>query len=679
MKKRKMGRTLSLAGMILLGLNGCNDDTTINTNKTEQANLGYKDIALLTVDGLQFKDLNKNNQLDPYEDWRLDDNTRAKNLATLMTAEEKAGLMMHGTLELADDRIDFIKAKKAIVDTAVNTFITRMSGNPSHISADNNRVQQLAENTRLGIPVTISTDPRNHFTNDPNATSLAAGSFSQWPESLGFGALDDTDVMRKFGDIARQEYRAVGIHMALSPQADLATEPRWGRINGTFGEDNQIAKRMVQAYIEGFQNGNTGLNHGSVITVVKHFAGGGPQLNGLDAHNSYGKEQVYPGDNLEYHLVPFEGAFAANVASVMPYYGQPIELWYNDELIESVGFGFNKQILTDVLRGRFGFNGVILSDWGILEDCEGLCLSGMSDAQVEAGVPPFSVVPIGMPWGVETLTRQERIVKSVEAGVDQFGGTTNSSDLIAAITEGQIPMARIDASVVRILQQKFALGLFENPYVDENAAATLVGNADFQNLATDIQRRSHVLLKNDGNRLPLSLAGKKAFVYNLNASVAASYGLTVVSTPEEADIALIRVDTPKQTDPHFPFGSVHFGQSGFEDQEAVELDEKEGVYSGSEDYQVIKQLAQLGVPTVISVYLDRPAILTNIVDKADVLLANFGSSDAALLDVLTGKTHPEGKLPFELPSSWQDVLDQQADVPHDTANPLFPIHAGLTL
>ncbi|MFZ1873974.1 MAG: glycoside hydrolase family 3 N-terminal domain-containing protein, partial [Chania sp.] len=503
MRIGKIGTAMSLASFMALGLSGCNDSDTVNTGNSKQVDLGYRDVKLLEIGGLKFKDLNKNNKLDPYEDWRLDATTRANNLASLMTTAEKAGLMMHGTLPLSSERVDVETAKKDIIDNAVNTFITRMAGNPNYISHDNNQIQQVAEGTRLGIPIIISTDPRNHFTNDPNATSIVAGSFSQWPETLGFAAIDDVVLMKKFGDIARKEYRAVGIQMALSPQADLATEPRWGRINGTFGEDNQISKRMTQAYIEGFQNGNTGLNKDSVITVVKHFAGGGPQLKGLDPHNDYGKEQVYPGDDFEYHLVPFEGAFAAKVASVMPYYGQPVDLWYKDALIESVVFGFNKQVLTDILRGRYAFDGVILSDWGVLSDCEGTCITGMSDADVATGISPFAIVPFGMPWGVETLTRQERVVKAVDAGIDQFGGTSDPSDLIAAVDEQQITTTRLDESVVRILKQKFALGLFENPYVDETAAATLVGNNDFQQQATDAQRRSHVLLKNDSSLLPM--------------------------------------------------------------------------------------------------------------------------------------------------------------------------------
>ena len=665
------------SGLLAAGLTGCdNNDSQVTPSK--QAELESRNIPTLTVDGLKFKDLNKNGQLEPYEDWRLDSATRARDLTSRMNVEEKAGAMMHGTIGLTGaGRVDISAAEADVNQHFVNTFITRMAGDPQHISADNNALQEMAEKSRLGIPVTISTDPRNHFVNDPNATSVAAGSFSQWPEPLGLAAIDDTALVKTFGDIARQEYRAVGIHMALSPQADLATEPRWGRINGTFGEDNQLSKRQVQAYIEGFQHGDKGLTPDSVITVVKHFAGGGPQLGGLDPHNVYGKEQVYPGDNLEYHLVPFEGAFAANVASVMPYYGQPINLWYQDKLIEEVGFGFNKQVLTEMLRGRFGFTGVVLSDWGILESCEGKCATGISDADIAAGVSPWTA-GIGMSWGVENLTRQERVVKAVEAGIDQFGGTSDPSDLIAAINEQQLPIATIDASVTRILQQKFELGLFEKPYVDETQAVKIVGNTEFQQKGDDAQRRAQILLQNNNALLPLALSGKKVFLHNVNATVAARYGLEVVATPEEAEIAILRVDTPHQNDPHYPFGvSVNFGQLGFDDADTVVLDQKAGTYSGSKDYQLIKQVKALNLPTVISVYLDRPAILTNIVDKTDVLLANFGASDEAVLDVITGKSKAQGKLPFELPSNWQAVLDQKEDVAHDSVDPLFPIGAGI--
>ncbi len=661
-------------GLIILSLTACDDDST---SSTSQRKIETRMLPTLSVDSLKFKDFNKNGKLEPFEDWRLSSDKRATDLVSRMNAEEKAGAMMHGTIGLdKSGRVDFTAADDDVIQRSVNTFITRMSGNPSHISADNNKLQELAEKSRLGIPITISTDPRNHFVNDPNATSVAAGSFSQWPETLGMAALGDTNLVKQFGDIARQEYRAVGIHMALSPQADLATEPRWGRIVGTFGENDQVAKDMVQAYTEGFQKGASGLNRDSVIIVVKHFAGGGPQLNGLDSHNIYGKEQVYPGNNLEYHMKPFEGAFNAKVASVMPYYGQPIKLFYKDKLIEEVGFGFNKQILTDILRGRYGFEGVVLSDWGILETCVAKCASGISDEDIANKVNVWSA-GIGMPWGVENLTRQERIVKAVNAGIDQFGGTSDPTELIAAIKAQELPAVMVDASVKRIMVQKFDLGLFETPYVDESKAVSIVGNAEFQKPGDDAQRRSQILLQNKNNLLPLALTGKKVFLHQMNAEVAARYGLQVVTDPAQADIAILRVNTPHQNDPHYPFGRVNFGQLGFEDNDKVVLDEKSGVYTGAADYQVIKQVSALKIPTVISLFLDRPAILTNIVDKTDVLMANFGASDAAVLDVITGKSKAQGKLPFELPSSWDAVLEQKEDLPKDSANPLFPYGAGI--
>lgn len=678
-------RIFALTALSAALLGGCGSDSGSGSNTSyTQPTLGYRSAKLLTKDGYSFKDLNRDGELNPYEDWRLDSTTRAEDLLSRMSLEQKTGLMMHGTLTLnSAGRINFDAMSSVLNNNYVNTFITRMAGDPGYIAADNNTLQQTVEAIGLGIPVTISTDPRNHFTNDPNATAVSAGAFSQWPELLGFAAIKDADLVREFGDVARQEYRAVGIHEALSPQADLATEPRWGRISGTFGESNTVAKSLVGAYIEGFQNGNTGLNDKSVITVVKHFAGGGPQLNGLDPHNSYGKEQVYPGDNFAYHLVPFEGAFDAKVASVMPYYGKPVGLSYDGKAIEEVGFGFNKQILTDLLRGHFAFTGVVLSDWGIVNDCVDKCVSGLSDEEVAAGVSPWSM-SFGMSWGVENMTVAERYAKAIDAGVDQFGGVDEPVYLQTAVDSGLVTETQINASVLRILKQKFDLGLFENPYVDEAAAVTLVGNSDFQAKALKAQSQSHVLLKNSNKLLPLSAETiastyKKVYLYNVNATVAAKYGFTVVDKPEDADLAILRVSTPYETDPHYPFGTVHFGQLGFADSSNVILDtDHAGVYTGSADYAAIKAAKAAGIPVVASIYLDRPAILSDVVGDIDALLANFGALDTAFFDVLTGVTAPKGKLPFELPSSWSAVLAQDEDVPHDSANPLYEYGYGLS-
>jgi hypothetical protein len=233
-----------------------------------QPQLGARTAPKLTVDGLAFKDLDRNGKLDPYEDWRLTPAARADDLIGRMTLEEKAGVMMHGTLPAPGNTFgsgaayDLAGAGKLISENHVSSFITRLSGSGAAIAEENNKVQALAEASRLGVPATISTDPRNHFQHTAGAGVDSSG-FSQWPESLGFAAVGDDALMRRFGEVARAEYRAAGIHVALSPQADLATEPRWPRITGTFGEDADLAGRMVRAYVAGFQAGETGLTKDS--------------------------------------------------------------------------------------------------------------------------------------------------------------------------------------------------------------------------------------------------------------------------------------------------------------------------------------------------------------------------------------------------------------------------------
>src|SRR4051794_23984092 len=233
---------------------------------------------IIEVQGLRFRDLDRNGRLDPYEDWRLPPSARAKDLVGRMTLEEKAGMMMHGTARSAGaggavgfgTGYDTAAIGKIIRDVGVNSFITRLSGDPRTLASQDNELQAVAEGTRLGIPLTISTDPRNHFQYTVGA-SVQPGRFSQWPETLGFAAVGDAALVRRFADVARQEYRAVGIQETLSPQADLATDPRWSRISGTFGEDADLARALVKAYVEGFQHSPAGIDTGGVLAVVKHW------------------------------------------------------------------------------------------------------------------------------------------------------------------------------------------------------------------------------------------------------------------------------------------------------------------------------------------------------------------------------------------------------------------------
>lgn len=628
-----------------------------------QPTLGSRAIPLITADGLQFRDLNRNGKLDPYEDWRRQPAERAANLLSQMTLEEKAGVMMHGTIvtDAAASTLDLNAMRPLILERHVNTFISRQQGDAGHLAAEHNRLQALAEQSRLGIPVSISTDPRNHFQHTVGQT-VATGAFSQWPEPLGLAAINDPALTRRMADIARQEYLAVGFTQALSPQADLATEPRWPRVFSTFGEDAQIARAQVQAYVEGLQHGAHGLAPGSVVAVVKHWAGYGAAKDGWDSHNPYGKFMSFPNANFAYHLIPFDGAFAAQAASIMPTYSQPDgAVGVNGVTLDRVGGGYSKALLTDLLRGEKKFQGVVLSDWGITNDCKGPCLDGAPE-----GVTPLAFFPqFGTPWGVEDLSRRQRFVLAVRAGMDQFGGTEDAHYLVEAVQAGELPVQRIDQSVRRILLQKFQQGLFEQPFVDERRAQSMVNNAGFQAEALAAQRRSLVLLQNKDQLLPLKAAGRKVYLHGIAPAIATAYGFTVVATPEQADLAIIRAATPfEPLHPRYIFGLLaHEGSLAFVD--------------GNPDYEAIKKAAAK-VPTIVTVNLERPAILGNVVDKAGAVLANFGVSDTALFDVLTGKAAPQGRLPVELPSSMAAVARQASDLPHDSVAPLFPFGFGLS-
>jgi beta-glucosidase len=625
--------------------------------RVSQPAISSRAIPVLTVDGSRFRDLNRNGTLDPYEDWRLTAERRAADLRGRMTLEEKAGMMMHGTAPAPfggppGTGYDQAAAERIILGSHVTSLITRLGGPAAFLAEQSNALQAIAERSRLGIPLTISTDPRHHFQYTFGATN-EAGQFSKWPETLGLAAIGDASLVRRFGDIARQEYRAVGITMALSPQADLATEPRWPRSSGTFGEEPALVRAMVQAYVEGFQAGATGLGSGSVATVVKHWVGYGAAVDGWDGHNYYGRFARLDGA-FDDHVRAFEGAFASKVAGVMPAYTILQDVSIDGKPIEQIGGGYSRQLLTDLLRGRHHFDGVIVSDWAITRDCGDNC---------RTGAKPHTFADIAVPWGVESLTPAERFARGVNAGLDQFGGVDESATLAGAARAGAVSEARIDESVTRILVQKFQLGLFENPFVEAAAAAATVGRADFVAEAGAAQRRALVLLENRDAVLPLK-AGTRVYLHDIGTAEVERHGLVPVKTIEEAQLAILRLPAPfEKLHPNFFFGSrQHEGRLDFRDGEA--------------GYDQLK-LASAKVPTIVTVYLDRPAILTNIRDKVKGLIANFGADDAALLDVLTGRATAQGRLPFELPSSMADVEAQSPGRPHDTPSPLYPIGAGL--
>ncbi|MFF3026038.1 glycoside hydrolase family 3 protein [Microbacterium sp. NPDC057944] len=579
----------------------------------------------------------------PWLDADLPVDERVELLLSEMTLEEKAGLFFQtmivmgegGELSEGDANFGIPSNREYVVGRHMNHFnLLGVAPKASDIAAWHNRLQELAASTRLGIPVSISTDPRHSFSDNPGAT-MFAGPFSQWPEPLGLAATRDAALVERFGDIARQEYTAVGIRVALHPQVDLATESRWARQLQTFGEDAALAGELGAAYVRGFQGASFG--PGSVSTMTKHFPGGGPQKDGEDPHFDYGREQVYPGDNFEHHLLPFEDIFAAGGRQIMPYYGMPVGTQY-----EEVGFGFNKGVLTGLLRERFGFDGIVCTDWGLVTD-----------------QPIMGTDFAARAWGVEHLTPAERMVKILDAGADQFGGENETELLIGLVRSGEVAEARLDVSARRLLREKFELGLFEDPYVDVDAADAIVGSAEFRAAGEQAQRASVAVLSNDGV-LPLR-TGLKLYVEGIAPEAAARYG-EVVATPEEADAAILRLQAPYEQRASMFENFFHAGSLDFPED-------------------VIAHVAEVAasVPTVVDVFLDRPAILGPIVEAAGAVVANWGAGAEALLDVLSGAVPATGKLPFDVPSSMAAVEAARPDVPFDTADPLFRFGHGLSL
>lgn len=604
----------------------------------------------LSVDGLQFRDLNKNGKLDLYEDSREEIEQRVEDLVALMTLEEKAGSMFINMIAMSksgeplDKPIPFspnpmdkflpmgMPPFEMLIDDKMNSFNIVHSYDAKIMASFNNNLQKIGERSRLGIPITIASDPRHSTENNPGV-ALHTPAFSQWPGFLGLAATRDTVLVKAFANMARQEYLATGIRLALHPMADLATEPRWGRSVGTFGEDALLSAEMTKAYVLGFQ-GDT-LSANSVACMTKHFSGGGPQEDGEDAHFDYGKNQVYPGTNFDYHLIPFEkGAFPAQTAQIMPYYGIPV-----DQTGDNVGFAFDKTIITKLLREKYKFDGVVCTDWAIIND---------------------NIAMDARAWGLEGLTPVERVQKVIEAGCDQFGGERTPELIIELVKSGQLTEERIDLSVKRIMRDKFTLGLFDNPYVDVEKSEAIVGNVHFIAAGKEAQAKSMVLLKNS-NLLPLK-KGVKIYAEGMEESEVLNQFGELVSSPEKADVIVKRINTPfEPRDDFFLEEYFHQGRLYYSEEEKTEI------------LELIKKK-----PSVVVVNLERPAILTEIDNASQALLAEFGATDEVLAAVLFGDKKPEGKLPFELPSSWEAVENQLEDLPYDSKDPLYQFGHGLS-
>jgi len=612
----------------------------LQKNKVNKSLTG--EVTLLKSDGLTFRDLNKNNLLDAYEDHRLSSEIRVNDLLARMTTEEKVGQMFHPPFTLNPDLLMLIyeiairgnKLTEAkIVFDNITHFNLYGNPSPSELAKKINYFQQIASKTRLGIPITISSDPIHEVPKGGGVASFSVDGYSKWPSQLGFAATNDPSIIQNFAEIARDEYLATGIRTALHPMSDLATEPRWARNFGTFGSNAELSSKMTLAYMDGFQGKN--ISAKSVHTMVKHFPGGGPQENGLDPHLYSGRNQNYPGNNFDYHLLPFKDAIKNNLKVIMPYYGIPIGITNED-----VAMGYNKYILSDLLREELGFEGVVCSDWGIIS---------------------------GRHWGVDNLSIKERYKKSLLAGIDQYGGEDDPEHIINLINDNEISIERINNSVRRILLNKFELGLFDNPYVDEKLIKERVATDKNIAFGLDAQRKSIVLLENDGI-LPLKNE-QSVFVDGLDKRIASSFG-NVVNDPEKADIIIMYIHTVFN-------GNQESGLNRLFDNFLSTLFPNGDLNFDNEITSKIKKYSKNN-NLIVVVDLNRPAILQEIKNLAAGLIGTFGVLDEVIFEAIYGNFNPSGKLPFEIPASMEEVKKQKEDLPDDTDNPSYEYGYGIS-
>lgn len=729
--------TISLAFFLSVTMHAQQENFTIVKNN-KGADIGYSPesgVKILTINGKKFKDLNKNGKLDKYEDWRLSADERAKDLASKMTVEQIAGLMLYsrhqslpagvsgynlGTYngkvfpesnakayDLADQQKAFLQE-----DNLRHVLITNVES-PEVAALWNNKMQAFVEGIGLGIPSNTSTDPRHLATVTSEFNAGAGGTISMWPDGLGMAATFDPKIVEQFGQIAAKEYRALGIATALSPQIDLGTEPRWYRISMTFGESPSLTRDMGRAYIDGFQTSygkdeiKDGWGYKSVNAMVKHWPSGGAEEGGRDGHWAYGKFAVYPGNNLQQHIDPFvNGAFklkgkTSKASAVMPYY--TITFDQDKKYNENVANGYSKYIITDLLRDKYGYDGVVCTDWLITGD--------------EGKTPN---VFAGKPWGVENLSIVDRHYKAIMAGVDQFGGNNDKKPVLAAYEIGvkeygePFMRARFERSAVRLLKNIFRVGLFENPYLNIAETKEVVGNSKFMEAGYDAQLKSVVLLKNKGAILPLKekktvfipkiyTASKKDWwgvgsmpklEYPVNLELVKKY-YNITDEPSKADFAIVFVTSPQSLEDGYDLNDRINGSNGY-----VPISLQYGTYTATTaraksiaagdqvidptitdrtyknktvtvantmDLRTILDTKDMmgGKPVIVSVTASKPMIFNEFENQVDGIVLNFGVSAQAVLDIISGKTEPSGLLPVQMPANMETVEKQFEDVPFD--------------
>ena len=713
------------------------DEFTLVTQRplSRGPQLGYSPgsgVTILSDKGLAFKDHNRNGRLDVYEDWRRSPEERTEDLVKDLSIEEIAGLMLcshmqslpgtdvnhyggrpfeqggaYALWDLTDEQTAFLR------DDHLRSILMASAKDLHTIVKWVDGVQRYVEGMDHGIPCVILSDPRNSASSDMEFEAGAGGEISRWPGQLAMAATFDPSLVREFGRIAATEYRAMGITTALSPQADVPSEPRWWRFDGTFGEGLPLLTDMVRAYCDGFQTSGRGeriegaWGYGSVNAMVKHWYGYGAQEGGREGHFAHGAYAVYPADNMENLKTGFtEGAFkldegTGSAAAVMSAYQVP---WNQEPEQEgNVGVAFSDYIINQKLRSEAGFDGVVCTDWGVMFDCTAMDWRGR-----------------GKSYGVEDLTLEERFYRILRVGGDQFGDKNRAPEVLAAHRMWvrdfgeQAARERFELSARRILLNMFRVGAFENPYLDYGRSRAIVGSPSFMEKGYEAQVKSIVMLKNRGAALPQA-EGRKVYLpkrhfpatpsvwgevlsedkmdWCIDSSLVARY-YTVTDNPEDADFALVAIKNPS-LQLGYSKADIEAGGNGYvpvslqyEDYTATSAREisiaggcpledfTNRSYRGKtvrtlnrDDMLLVRRVKEEmggGKPVAVVVCgLDKPMVMSEIEPFADAILLNFRVQNQAVMDIVSGRFEPSGLLPMQLPADMQTVETQLEDVPLD--------------
>jgi len=673
----------TLNGTILILFFACN--VFAQKSSPQQPLIEHRAVDLIHEKQFLFKDLNKNQKLDVYEDWRQPLDKRVANLVSQMTLQEKVGMLLVNTLNagekgtLTEGAVDYIENQKMtrfiFRNTIKNNPVNSGAGNgfagvqisPYEAAQFMNAVQELSERTRLGIPSLFKSNSRNHMEIDARAgINVESGSFSSWPKESGLAATRDMDLIADFAKIMAEEWRAIGLRGMYGYMADLSTEPRWYRVHETFTEDSKLATDIIKVLIKNLQGEK--LHSKSIALTIKHFPGGGPQEGGGDPHYTFGKNQIYPAGKFDEHLAPFKAAIDAGASSIMAYYGIPVGQPY---MPNNVGMAFSKGILTDLLRTLLKFRGYINSDTGIIGE---------------------------RAWGLEDKSLDEQILIAIEAGTDILSGFSNNHQILNLVEAGKLPESRVNLSVTRLLKEQFELGLFENPYVDPNRAAYLVGNPSFQQKADLAQRKSIVLLQNK-TKLPLAQPkGQdtlKIFTMGMNTELFkerewSNYKVTsgeynkakketLPAISKETDVAIIRVQVTNNAGSDRRFGGADSTELDFLSFSEMAKAKSWKISPSLEDIKTVMETVG-AEKTILSIDFRQPYVLdeaSGILNAAGIL-ATFGVSDAAVMDIIMGKFNPTGKLPYALAKTSAAVVKQAPDAPgYPEEDTLFHFGFGL--